>query len=165
MFKAIYHLFFGKPFEFYSRYTFKETYQRLYDLSQRDKREIPIWRRPKYYLLVEFEHLDSNPYFFHADREEGRNLLIIAEGLVEQNTTGVKVSGVVRLGKFTILFPLIFQVIWATLLIHLTGGYQSTLLKLYVFPSVVFTLVFTIAKYGQFKLHRTIYNTLVTEKE
>lgn len=112
MFTTTTELFFGKSFEFYSPYTLDETYQRLQDASERDKQKPAIWRKKRYYLLITFDSVTSKSYRFHADRDAGRNLIIIANGLVSEDYDGVKVTGVVSIGKFTLGFMLFWLIMW-----------------------------------------------------
>ena len=162
MFKAIYHLFAGKRFDFDSPYSLDETYRRLYDLSERDKRNIHIWQQPRYYLLVEFESLNHSQYRFHADRDEMRNLHIIADGLVKQDITGVQINGVVTVGGFGSVM-LTFLTIWFGFWIFTAFAVHSQVMGLFGFIVLGFALLSY--ERAQRAMYDRIYNLLGKSKK
>lgn len=163
MFTTITELFLGKPFEFYSPYLLDETYQRLQDVSERDKRKPSIWRKKRYYLLITFDSVTSKSYRFCADRDAGRNLIIIAKGLVSEDYDGIKVTGAVSIGKFTLGFMLFWLIMW----LGITGsfGFASNLQFFPFFGVLVVGMLLIVCKQYQNKMYNQIQEILGKSKK
>ena len=75
IFESLYHLFFGKPFNFYSPYTLEEAHQHLQNTSERDKRKPSLWRviwgilsrQQRHFLLITVDSINLQSYGFRAD--------------------------------------------------------------------------------------------------
>ena len=112
MFKAISELFVGKRFEFDTPYTLHEVYDRLQLMSERDRVKLPFWKSKRRLLRVRMERIDKQSFQFKGDRDEGRNLLVVAKGLVTQDISSVYVMGKVRVGGVTLVILTLHTIIW-----------------------------------------------------
>lgn len=163
MFKAISHLFFGKRFEFYSPYSLTETYQRLQDLSERDKRKPSIWRRKRFYLFIKMETVDLGLFRFCADRDVGRNLIIIGNGTVRQDASGVHVKGVVRIGTFTLGFTAVWLIFWFAIWSQFT--FVQDIMHIPLFGAVAISLLLIFCKQAQNKMYNQLHIALGKSKK
>jgi len=109
--QTIEHILQGKPYDFVSPYTLGEIHQRLNKLSERDKQEPSTWNPKTNLLLITQETLDKTSYKFHADKDLGRNLLITSDGIVKAESSGVRITGRVHIGSFTLGFLGIWSIV------------------------------------------------------
>ena len=164
MFKCIYHLFFGKQFTFYSPYHLDEALDRLLARSERDSRKPSIWQRRRSLLMITIETDGWQSYRFHADRDFGKNLLIVSTGSITQDESGVNVRGIVRLGRFTLIFPFIWLGLWWGLWGGLFANHP-TVNVMVLYGLVIVMLLFAVTMYGQYKIYKLIHDTLGKTKK
>ena len=165
MFKAIYHLFWGMPINFYSSYTLDETFQYLQDASEHDKQKSAIWRftriiltgRGRSFKLLKLESINSRSYRFHVKRDVGRNLSIDTYGQVEEGDLGVKVVGMVEVNLITRLFMVACLISWIMIIVIPIQTGMSNMLPF----TIVFIGLFIMSiKADQNSMHNTIHETL-----
>lgn len=172
MFKAISELFVGKRFEFDTPYTLHEVYDRLQLLSERDRVKLPFWKSKRRLLRVRMERIDKQSFQFKADRDEGRNLVVVAKGLVTQDISSVHVTGKVRLGWYTLVILTIHTIIWGTFgltfLISIFSFSSAIEIKVcgfvFMFPALALSIFWWKLKTAQNQLYDQIHDTLEKSK-
>lgn len=108
--KALYHLFAGKPFDFYTEYTLRETYQRLVKKTQHKSIGSRLLQNWRHLGRIELEPVKSDKFRFRFTRDAGQRMWIIAHGIVEKDSYGVHVAGKVEVGCVTLFFVIIQMV-------------------------------------------------------
>lgn len=173
MFKAIYHLLFGKRFEFDTTYTLHEVHERLQALSERDHAKLPFWKSKRRLLRVRMERMDKQSFWFKGDRNKGRNLLTVAEGVVTQNISGVHIKGKVHHGWLTLVILAPPTIIWmafclglllSILSIPTTAIEVKALVLIPIFLAVAISMPWWILKDAQNQLYNQIHDALEKSK-
>lgn len=98
MFKAIYHLFFGKRFEFYLDCTLEDAIFRLRTLHQKGYKTLRGKKTNERSLSI------TPDYHFQCQENFGENINIFCKGCLQQHGTGVSVAGQTYLGVFSRIF-------------------------------------------------------------
>ena len=102
MYTALYHLFMGKPFEFYTGYTLDEAHEILQLLSERDYVKRPFWKLGGYLLRVNIISMDNDTIHFLGDRLVSIKLTLSVEGDIERAVSGTYIHGEVRISWRTL---------------------------------------------------------------
>jgi len=170
MFKAIYHLFFGKPINLYSPYTLDETYEQLENASKRAKHKPSPWRRirgfitrqHRHFLLVTLEAIDSHAYGFQAHRDVSGGIRISVRGEVKDDESDVMVTGIVRVNIFTLIMLLLWLVL---LIVILVVTIRTPFRVIPLFYTLILSVYILSIKVSQNRMHNTIHAILGKSKK
>lgn len=124
MFKSIYHLFFGKKFEFYSPYDLEEAIFRLEALLPQENPEA------KNVGDINIEVLDSYTYRFKGKRRIDKSNYVWVAGRLYNDRNGVHVKGLTYVDALTRL----------SVCMLIGGGLFVTLLIIYQELSLIWVL-------------------------
>lgn len=165
----IYHLFLGKPFDFYSPYTLDETRQRLEFASERDKRKhSSVWQLIWWwfsqqlgnYIWIKVDAVKIQSYRFHVHRRIDNNTSLTAHGEVHEDESGVEVLGVVQINLLMRLIIIFWLVLW-TVIFLISIGAGSSFLFIVAFLWLLWVGFLMLSfKRDQNKMYSEIYEIL-----
>jgi hypothetical protein len=174
MFNALYHLFFGKPINFYSPYTLNETAKRLRDASERDKRKPTIWcfiwilftGKGRNFKLIKLETINLQSYRFHVTRDVDKSTRINTHGEVQEDNSGVRVTGFVQINLVSRFLMLFWLVLWIAIAILLIFFTTQSPFRFFPFLYVLMGIGIVLSnKHDQNKMYNQIHETLGKSKK
>lgn len=163
MFTFFKELFRGKPFDFYTEYTLRETYQHLIKKSQHTTIWSRLLRNWRHLGEIELEPVSADKFRFKCTRDAGNHMWVIAYGIVEKDPYGVHVAGKVEMGRLTQFLMLIDVIVVVGLGIvklvipTIAKGIISVPFSMIL---LVIGLAFLLRLYTQINLYLNIHKTL-----
>jgi len=155
MFRAIKELFTGKPFDFPTENTLRESYRQLEMMATRKHHPLNLWRNRKRLHHVVLNSVDEHSFQFQASREVAHRLWIIADGCIYKEKSVTHVTGKIRMGRFTRFFVI------CSLLMIIPFGLAEILMPMMIHVSPLIHVLFTSLLIAelirmQHKLHKQI---------
>lgn len=113
--KALYYLFAGKRFEFYSSYDLEDTIYQLNKHSKRYKRKSISWKKTYQLLFIEVDENNKSIVHFRGDKEVIKNLFIVFSGEISRKPNSIIIKGISKPSILTLILPMFFLIGWYSL--------------------------------------------------
>lgn len=156
IFKAIYELFFGKRFEFYTAYSVQEASSRMRALNHEGYRALTGKRVNSRSATITPDH------YFQCQQNFGENMDVFCKGYVREHGDGMYVAGRTYLGIGSRI-ALGFAIIWLTIWTIVTLTNQIPIMFLLGLTVVIF--MFASMTKVQNELHDSIHHVFGKSKK